>query len=87
MYRVKFTTSAHRQIKKLPMDLYIRVFNSIVSLVSDPKTTESTKLTDNRKGSRIRIGDYRVVYTINHTSKEITINGIDHRSKVYKKKK
>ena len=86
MYKVKFTTSAHRQIKKLPMDLYIRVFNSIVSLVSDPKTTESIKLTD-KDGSRIRIGDYRVVYTINHTSKEITINGIDHRSKVYKKKK
>ena len=86
MYKVKFTTSAHRQIKKLPMDLYIRVFNSIVSLVSDPKTTESIKLTD-KDGSRIRIGDYRVIYTINHTSKEITINGIDHRSKVYKKKK
>lgn len=68
------------------MDLYIRIFNSIISLVSGPKNIESTKLTD-RDGSRIRIGDYRVVYTINHTTKEITINGIDHRSKVYKKKK
>jgi len=86
MYKVKFTTSAHRQIKKLPMDLYIRIFNSIISLVSDPKNTEATKLTD-RVGYRIRVGDYRVVYTIDHSTKEVKINGIEHRSKVYKKKK
>ena len=36
---------------------------------------------------RYRVGDYRVLYEINETDKQVTIILISHRSKIYKQKK
>ncbi len=35
---------------------------------------------------RFRIGDFRVIYTINENEKEINIMYIGHRNKIYKQK-
>lgn len=35
---------------------------------------------------RYRLGDYRIIYTIDNTEKKIEVLVIDHRKQVYKKK-
>jgi len=46
-----------------------------------------SSLPDDLKGlCRIRVGDWRILYWIYHYRKVIKIYGIEHRSKVYKKK-
>ncbi len=38
---------------------------------------------ENEKVFRIRVGDYRVLYTVNYTKNRILIFSIDKRSRVY----
>lgn len=87
MYKVKFTKSVIKQFSKLQPDAYSQVFLGIISLLDDPfsPTNDVTKLTD-FDGYRLRIGGYRVLYTINTEAKEITINAIVQRKDAYKKK-
>jgi len=37
-----------------------------------------------RKGWRIRFGNYRVIYKIDDTQKIITIVGVGHRREIYR---
>jgi len=88
MYKVKFTKSVIKQFSKLQADAYGQVFSGIISLLSDPFSSaiDVTKLTD-FEGYRLRIGDYRVLYTINTDLEEIIIKAIVRRKDAYKKKK
>ena len=82
MYKVDFTTSAHKQYKKLPMDISIRIFNGLAEFANNPTTTLVKKL-KGIDGFRLRIGDYRIIYTIDHKKEVIRITSISHRKKAY----
>lgn len=84
MYKITFSRLAYKQFKKLPMNEYGRVFNAVGSLMSDSPTPnlDIIKLTD-RGGCRMRVGDYRILYTIKHKEKEIYIETISHRKDAY----
>lgn len=84
MYKITFSRTAHKQFKKLPISIYSRIFNAIGSLMNDPtiQTLDITKLTD-QDGYRLRVGDYRILYTINHKEKEIYIESVAHRREAY----
>lgn len=82
MYKVVFDRSVFKQLKKLPIDIYGRVFNAIIELSIDPTKAQAINLTG-KDGYRIRIGTYRVLYTIDHTKKTIFITTIGHRRDVY----
>lgn len=82
MYKVLFDKSAFRQFKKLPIEVYGRIFNAIIELAHQPNEAQATKLT-NIEAYRIRIGDYRVIYTLKHKEKIIFITAISHRRDVY----
>jgi len=82
MYKVLFDKLAFKQFKKLPMEIYGRIFNTIVALATKPNEAQVTKLT-NIEAYRIRIGNYRVIYTIDHKTQTIFITAISHRRDVY----
>ena len=81
--KISFVKSAEKELLSLNKALAKRVLEKIASLEDGPYGQGSQKLAGG-KGYRIRIGDYRVVYTINSTSKIITIIKIGHRREVYK---
>jgi len=87
MYKIKFTKSVIKQFSKLQPDAYSQVFLGIISLLSDPFSpiNDVTKLTD-FDGYRLRVGGYRVLYTLDTQIEEITINAIVQRKDAYKKK-
>lgn len=84
MYNPKFSKSVIKQFSKLPAKNYTQVFMGIISLLSNPKDSklDIKKLTD-FDGYRLRVGDYRVLYTIDYDTKEININAIVHRKNAY----
>ena len=80
---ISFARSAERELLKLDKNLAKRILDKIGLLANDPFGQSSQKL-GGGKGYRIRIGDYRVVYTVDKTAKEITIIKVRHRRDVYR---
>lgn len=81
--KVVFVKSAEKELLNLDKNLAKRIFQKIGLLKDDPYGQNSQKL-EGGKGHRIRLGDYRVVYTINKENQTITIIKIGHRREVYK---
>lgn len=89
MYKVEFTESAVKQLKKLDKQT-VRVIKNWVmkNLVdtTDPRASGKA-LKGNLKGIwRYRVGDYRLFATIEDNIVTICIFEIGHRREVYKRK-
>jgi len=82
-YRIAFKSSAEKELLQLADDLLARIFPKIEALAQVPRPTGSKKLRGSKDLWRIRIGDYRVVYSIHDDQKEIHITRIAHRRNAY----
>lgn len=81
--KLQLTSRAQKELDKLDDKTALRISQKIYLLESDPFGSNSQKL-GGGKGYRIRIGDYRVVYTVDKTDKTVTIIRIRHRRDVYR---
>ena len=82
-YALHIAPTVERQFLKLSHELQNRIEKKFFLLESDPRPHGSQKL-HSTPFHRIRIGDYRVVYSINDSHKIITILDIGHRREVYR---
>jgi mRNA interferase RelE/StbE len=82
-YSLHIVPSAERQFLKLQTVFQNRIKNKIFLLESDPRPYGSQKL-HGTDFFRIRVGDYRVIYSINDPHKTIKILDIGHRREVYR---
>lgn len=82
-YRVVLTSSAERELRKLPSNLVTRIVHRLEMLASDPRPAGCKKLQGGDREWRIRVGDYRVVYAIIDTDFLVEVTRIRHRSAVY----
>lgn len=83
-YRIQFKTSAAKEFKTLPPSVKQRVGESLDQLQQDPRPSGVVKLQGEDQLYRVRVGDYRIVYTIDDHDKIIKITRIRHRQDVYK---
>jgi len=67
----------------LPNDARKRLAAAIDALASEPRPDGVTKLTG-REEWRIRVGVYRVIYTIDDTQQTVTVWKVGHRKDVYR---
>jgi len=81
-YTVRVERQAQKVIAKLPQKMQRRVLSAIGSLASEPRPVGSKKLVG-QETWRIRVGDYRVVYTIKDAELLVVVVKVGHRSKVY----
>ncbi len=81
-YTVELTLSAQKQLSKLPNIIAERIEESLLELEENPRPNGCKKL-KGRTAYRIRIGDYRAIYTINDTVLTVIIVKIGHRREVY----
>ncbi len=82
-YSVEVTSSAQRQSKKLPEVIQEHLISKIFSLEITPRPLGVKKL-QVFEYYRIRIGDYRVVYSINDKIHLIKILDLGHRKDIYR---
>ncbi len=82
-YVISFKKSAAKEFRALPRELQQRVGEAIDSLSLCPRPEGMVKLKGSDNLYRIRIGDYRVVYTIDDQEKVILIMCVRHRRDVY----
>jgi mRNA interferase RelE/StbE len=80
-YRVEFEKAAQKFLDKQDKAQRIRLYKAIYKL---PDGTDIKKM----KGHnlyRLRIGDYRILYSIDDVVRVIMIENIDNRGDVYKR--
>lgn len=81
--KIDYSNSAEKELLHLERKLAQKIFKKISALENSPFGHGSEKL-EGGKGYRIRIGDYRVIYTVNKEVKLITITKVAHRKEVYR---
>ncbi len=84
MYRIEVSLAAHRQVLRLPTETRERVNRAIARLAEDPRAPGSKKLTA-REGYRVRVGGYRILYTIDDRKKAVTVYRVMPREDVYRR--
>lgn len=85
-YRISLKRSAEKDLQRLSPEVASRIVNAIDSLGSDPRPRGYAQLKGQRDRCRIRIGDYRVLYSIDDRNHEVTVSGIGHRREAYRKR-
>jgi mRNA interferase RelE/StbE len=83
-YQVILSNAANKQLRKLPIQIALRIQAQLLELENDPRPLGCKKLI-NTEAWRIRIGDYRVIYEIKDTILMVSVIEIGHRKEIYKK--
>lgn len=85
MYQLFLSSRAQKELKNLDRQTRTRIISSLKSLQSDPfspgKRVE--RLTDVAQGWRLRVGDLRILYTLDTEIKLIRIYRIAKRGDIY----
>ncbi len=84
-YDVVLTSSAEKELKKLSGQLIARIVPRLEDLASNARPPGCKKLQGGDREWRIRVGDYRVVYTIDNAKLLVEVTRIRHRSEVYQR--
>lgn len=83
-YRVEVQRSAERDLARLSKLLFDRVSARLVALAEEPRPPGAEKLTG-LQALRIRVGDYRVIYEVDDSTRVVVVTRIRHRREVYRK--
>jgi len=84
MYSIIYKKSAEKELLNLPKEYALKVRKAINQLADNPHPSGSKKLAGNMNSYRIRIGNYRVIYTIVSDRLMVIIVKIAHRREVYR---
>jgi mRNA interferase RelE/StbE len=83
-YDLRITTSAAKSLMKLPRVEQKRIRSAIAELPADPRPHGVTKLSGTTDSYRIRVGNYRIVYTLDDGELVIVVVRIGHRKEIYR---
>ena len=72
-YEVVLRPSVHKDLRRLPQNQIVRLWESIEGLAENPFPSGAIQLFDTDRLYRLREGDYRIVYEVNVQEKEVTI--------------
>jgi len=84
MWSVAYTADAIRTLSRMDRAVAKRIRSKILALARDPRAPNNNvrKLTG-VPGHRLRVGDWRVIYTLRHEVFTVVVVRIGHRSEVY----
>ncbi len=83
-YLISWKPSAVKELRKLPRTIVPRIISAVELLSQNPYPSGTRKLAGAEHTFRIRIGDYRVIYTIEDEVLVVEILRVGHRSDVYR---
>ncbi|MGH3664316.1 MAG: type II toxin-antitoxin system RelE family toxin [Micromonosporaceae bacterium] len=82
-YRTIFQPEARDELGKIPRDAALRILAKLTELESDPFGFNTTALVSQPERRRLRVGDYRVNYTVDGGALVVWVVRVGHRSRIY----
>ena len=83
-YRVEIQKSAQKVLRRLPRDLLNRLARAIEDLAVEPRPAGCKKLAGFHDHYRVRVGDWRIIYTIQDDLLVVLVVEIAPRGGAYK---
>jgi mRNA interferase RelE/StbE len=83
-YQIRILPAAEKSLSKLPKKMQLRIQGAITVLASNPLPPVAKKLVG-RDNYRLRVSDYRIVYSIHENILTVKIISIGHRREIYKR--
>lgn len=83
-YRIELRPAALRALRKLDPQIRLRVQGAIALLAQDPRPPASRPL-KGRPGRRVRVGDYRIIYTVADDVLLVVVVTLGHRREMYER--
>jgi mRNA interferase RelE/StbE len=81
-YRIELRPAAVRALRKLDPSIGRRVQGAIALLAQDPRPPAARPL-KGRPALRVRVGDYRIIYTVHDDVLLVVVITLGHRPDVY----
>lgn len=82
-YAIHLKRSAEKELAGLPREVHQRIIKRLLALKANPHPPGAKKLGGGER-YRIRVGDYRVLYTIDDALQKIEVSAVGHRREVYR---
>ena len=84
-YDVRLSNTAQRDLTHLPADLLRRVDAKLISLSRNPRPRGCMKLRGREgEGVRVRVGDHRILYTVDDEARTVAVYRISPRGSAYR---
>ena len=83
-YTVVFARSARKELQALDRTVGNRILKRIEALTREPRPSGCRKLEGTDNLWRIRIGDWRVVYSVDDAKSLVEVSVIRHRREAYR---
>lgn len=84
-FEVELSDSAERKLRKLDRQVQRKLQAVIDLLAETPRPPKATQLRGLDDYWRVRVGDYRIVYSIDDGRLHILVITVGHRSTVYRR--
>ncbi|MGH8859730.1 MAG: type II toxin-antitoxin system RelE family toxin [Jatrophihabitantaceae bacterium] len=81
-YRIELRPAAVRALRKLEPQGRRRIQGAIALLAQDPRPPGARAL-QGRPGLRVRVGDYRIIYTVEDDVLLVVVVRLGHRRDIY----
>lgn len=82
-YILEIKQSAQKELDSLDDTVFKRIDRKILALADTPRPAGCKKLKGFKDQWRIRVGDWRVLYTIDSETKTVTVMHVAHRREIY----
>jgi mRNA interferase RelE/StbE len=85
MYKLDFTDEGKTTFASLDKDIAQRILNKLKWFLQNIEAVNFMPLEGNLSGLyKLRVGDWRVIYEVDHKRKIVTIHKSGHRKEIYK---
>jgi mRNA interferase RelE/StbE len=85
-YTVYVKPAAERALTKLPREVVARIAKAIDRLSINPRPPGVTALQGEPGFLRLRLGDYRLIYTVQDAMLTVLVVTVGHRRDVYRRR-
>jgi mRNA interferase RelE/StbE len=85
MYKLDFTDEGRSALTSLDKIVAQRVLDKLKWFLQNIGAVNFKSLEGNLSGLyKLRVGDWRVIYEVNHNDKVVTVHKVGHRKEIYK---
>lgn len=84
-YRIELRPAAARALRRIDHQDRDRIRGAIALLAENPRPP-GAKALQGRSGLRVRVGNYRIIYTIEDDVLLVVVVSLGHRSDIYERR-
>lgn len=83
-YDVQLSKGAAKELRKLDRPVQARILAVLTLLQDEPRPSTVKALSGHAGYLRVRVGDYRIVYTVEDDRLVVLVLAVGHRGEIYR---